>query len=272
MKHCTTILLLTMLLISCGQQTDQRQTNKVLNSEGEANFVWNFENPKTIIYHYSQEVANRFVIGEEGDDQNTQTSADGTLKVVVKESNMADLNLQVSTSFVYPKMGDTMKRENPPTYVQDMAADGSIDDNNTETMFKMLFPLPSSSLGIGETVSIPMKIPLRTTGTVLYTKGNLALTYVGDTVLLERKCAMLEGIIDVTDTKIPDGMDAKVDGGTTGKGKYYFDLKDGLFVKVTVNMTMEYTIEMESTGNMFDGNSYMKNVNFLEVVLEEIED
>lgn len=272
MKHFIAIFLLTILLASCGQQTDQSQMDRASNSESASQFLWDFGKPKTIIYSYTQNVTNTFVIGEEADNKYAYTSAEGTLRVDVSESNMADLKLQVSTSFVAPSSEDTVKHENPPTFVQGMAPDGSMEDDNAETLFKMLFPLPPTFLEIDKTAMIPMKIPLRTTGTVLYTKGSIGLTYVGDTVLLGRKCAMLEGVLDVTDTKIPDGMDAKVEGGTTGKGKYYFDLHDGLFVKVILDMTMEYTIEMEPTGNMFNGNSYIKNVNFFEVVLDEIED
>lgn len=236
--------LITLFLLAstaCGNRPSNKQ----------AGFVWDFEQPRKLVYSFSQHTESQQVFSKEEVAQLYILKSRGTLYVSVGETHTADVNignLIAETTIIDSVRGtrDTLKNQSNPLSFPGMKADGSFSDMNSASMFKMLFPLPALGMKEGETDQLPMEAPLNANGSLMYAKGFNTVTFTGYTDLDGHHCAVLEGKIDITELTPPEGLNGTFSLANLGEGTYYFDLENQYYVGCDVRMGTESLIDMGS--------------------------
>lgn len=260
-----------LLIASCGQQNTNSETSN--NSK----FTWDFTKQRNLIYSYYQIVNNENKMSRNEPANISKMTALGNLKIKIKDTNLADLSLiDIEMNSVdFDSDGnprDTMTHKAPLQVMQDMKPDGSFSDSNIDIMFKLLFPLPSKDLNKGESDIVEMQMPFNANGTRLIAKGFNTLEFSGFETIQERKCAVLNGVIDISDMKVPEELTGEFKNSTTGKATYYFDLEDKIYVGADIDMTMEAFMDTESEDESIRGMYWeMKSQNIFKIRLEKIE-
>ncbi|MCR9173452.1 MAG: hypothetical protein NXI10_13205 [bacterium] len=264
------------LLVSCGNYNSRSQKDTPSDGSNNKEFIWDFDQEKIFIYSYTQTVVANNLLSKNGSGSRAEMKAVGNVNVRVKSDKLADVSLTKMdvTMISFNDDGspsDTTTDRMPNNVVQDMTPNGRFDSPSVDFLFKVLFPLPNRDLKVGETDSIPMKVPFNANGSMLYSKGYNTLTFTGFETIQNRKCAVLEGVIDVSKMDIPEELNGSYKNATTGRATYYFDLKDRCFVGADIYLVMEMfmdsnTDEDEETG-MF---AKMKSDNTFKIRLEKI--
>lgn len=241
-------------------------------------FQWNFSQPRKFVYSFSQIVDGENRWNKDRPIDKTHMAAVGHVNVRVKENKLADLSLtDIEVKSVdYGGDGtpeDTVTTEMSTTVVQDMKADGSFDDSNADILFGLLFPLPNKSLKKGDVDEIPMQMPFNISGSRLFAKGQNTLTFRGYEEIEGRKCAVLNGIINISKLDIPEELKGEYKFSTTGDATYYFDLENGYYVGADIKLVMDVLVDSE-TENEDDFGIYtkMNSDNVYKIRLESIEE
>lgn len=271
MKH----LLITILILSgIGCNKGQTETS----DQNETKFKWDFNQPKKLVYSFSQEIINKDKSSKDREFEESYMEAKGDLYVRIKEDETADLSLtdvkmKSMTIDFDGNPRDTTSMEMPPIVIQGMKTDGSFEDSNTDIMFKILFPLPKTNLDKGESDKIPMQIPFNANGSRLFADGFNTLTYNGTETLEGRVCAVLKGNIDISKMNVPEELSGKYDLSTTGTCTYYFDLEDQIYVGADIKLVMTAMMDTE-TDKDYDFGMYMNmiNNNTFKIRLKRIEE
>ncbi|NQY07037.1 MAG: hypothetical protein HRT68_12835 [Flavobacteriaceae bacterium] len=262
-----------LIFASCGN--GNTKSAKAENSN-EFQFQWDFSKQRKFIYSFSQIVNGENKMDKERPSDKTYTKGLGQLNVRVKENNLADISLtDIEMQMIdYDQEGnprDTMTQKVPNTVVQDMKPDGSFGDSNTDILFDMLFPLPNKNLDEGDSDEIPMQMPFSTNGSRLFAKGQNTLTFAGYEEIEGRNCAVLKGVIDISELDIPEELKGEYECSTTGSATYYFYLEDGYYTGADIKMVMDVMMDTE-TENEDDFGMFMKmkSDNVFKIRLEKI--
>ncbi|RYM34109.1 hypothetical protein ERX46_09115 [Brumimicrobium glaciale] len=263
-----------ILLSSCGSIPKEKVAVDSKNKQ----FIWDFSKEKIYVYSYTQAVETENKMSKSEATTKTFMTGKGNLNVQVKPNNLADLsltNLKLSM-IMFNKDGtprDTMTNETAPTVAQDMRPNGSFDEPNSNTLFNIVFPLPSIDLKEGQSDKIPMKIPFNANGSVLFSKGFNTLTFVGFKTIQDRKCAVLEGIIDISKLEKPEELKGEYKSATTGNASYYFDIDNHCYVGADIHIIMTAMMNTESESqDSFGMYIEMKSDNVFKIRLERIVD
>lgn len=270
------VLAFILFLIGCNsEETKENSSNYSENKD----FIWDFSTKKTFVYSYSQKVNSSNKMDKNDLKSKSYISANGLLKVRVKDNSMADLSLiDIKSKIVSfdekgePK-GDTIENTNPANVIQDMKSDGSFSDQNANIMFDILFPLPSTDLKMNESEKIALQMPFNANGSRLISKGYNNLTFKKYETIENRKCAVLEGTIDITKFEIPEELKGDYKNATTGLATYYFDLENHFYVGADIQLLMEMMMNSESEDDdNFGMFMEISSNNLIKVRLKRIEE
>jgi hypothetical protein len=206
-------------------------------------FTWDFSSQKKIIYSYSQIIESKNQLGVNNILNKSKTIANGSLNVIVKDNNLAnlsitDLKLNMIQFNKDGIAGDTLKNATSMSIPQNMKSNGVFDTENKNIIFDIIFPLPLKSLEVGQKDKIPMRIPFNIENSKLFVNGFNTLEYIGDELFENKKCAVLKGVINVSDLKVPEIYKGIYKGETIGSATYYFDIDNKYFVGADIQMNM----------------------------------
>lgn len=264
-----------LIFASCGNGSTK---SNLIGNSSESQFQWDFSKQRKFIYSYSQIVNGESTMDKEGTALKTYVEGVGHLNIRVKENNLADLSLtDIDMKMVTFKdeesPRDTMTQKVPNSVVQDMKPDGSFGVSTTDILFDVLFPLPTTNLGKGDSEEIPMQMPFNAYGSELHSKGQNTLTFTGYEEIEGRNCAVLKGVIDISKLDIPEELKGEFECSTTGYATYYFDLEDGCYVGADIQMVMVAMIDYETENEMAFGMFMkMKSDNVYKIRLKQIEE
>lgn len=264
-----------LVLFSCG--TTKRQPKEIQTPEAKL-LSWDFSKERSYIYSYSQSVDGFNKMGKNDKGKISLITGVGKLTVDVKENNLADLSFidMEMTMIMFDEdlnPSDTILHNAPINIVQDLKPDGSFADENTNILFKIIFPLPSQKLELNKSEEIPLKIPFNAMGNVLYSTGGNTLTFIRYEEMQGRNCAVFKGVIDVSDLDVPSKLEGEYKCNTTGLATYYFDAEHGYYVGVDVQMMMAVLMETTPDDEEVSGISMaIKNNNIIKIRLEKIEE
>ena len=234
-----------LLLTACGDKVSKNS-----NASGNAEFLWDFSKPQTYVYDYEQTVEMRSTMGRDEPEEKSKISAKGTLKIIVKDENQADISLSdmVINMILFDENGpsDTVNNNAGDMVTPGMGPDGSFKDKNSESMYSMLFPLPEKPIKPGETGERQMQMPFNAGNIMLTISGANKLTFKGYENFEGRNCAVLEGAIDVSKLELPKDAIGNYKSTTTGTGTYYFDLKNKCYVGADVKMVSNVLMDTEN--------------------------
>ncbi len=267
-----------LLCISCSREqadTDESYRNAESNLEGVSRFLpeikkekykkvdpplaapvfrWDFSNARVLhTYAYEQEVRGETDMGVSSSGKSgamkQNMSAKGVLLVKSQGDSTAELvpkDTKMSAKMDFGKDDPkTMEQQMPPFVVQGMKEDGSGSfGNSSQDMFlKMLFPLPSKSLKVGESVDVPAQMPFNAMGSVLRVTGRSRITLTQYVRIGQRTCAQLDVDTDISTLKIPTELKGEYECSSKGTSVFYFDVKDRSFVSGTIAFLIQFSID-----------------------------
>ena len=163
-----------------------------------------------------------------------KSQGDGTGRVVLRDVTMTMEGLGEDA------LAEPMTSHSQPVVVQGMQEDGSFGLGNaaTDAMFRLIFPLPSQPLTVGETATIPFVFPVNVMGSPLEAHGSVSVVLSGLVYARGHQCAQLDSRIEVQNVELPDEITATFRLGVSGQGRYFFDVEEHRLLEATVAVTM----------------------------------
>ena len=139
----------------------------------------------------------------------------------------------------------TMEQKMPPVVMQGMKEDGSgsFGGSQQDMLLKMLFPLPTKSLKVGDWCDVPAQMPFNAMGSVLEVKGRSRITLTRYVKIGNRTCAQLDVDTDISELKVPSELEGEYKCSTKGMSVFYFDVANRSFVSGTIALIMQFSID-----------------------------
>ncbi len=214
-------------------------------------FSWDFSKIQTYIYSFEQVANVEYTIEKNGTGTRARMISKGHLSISIKENNLADFSLtDISTDIIkYNKHGlprDTVTRNTPPTVFQNMKPTSTFDEESANLLITKIMPLPTHTIGIGDTVNIPLQMTFRYSGYVLYAKGANVLTFDRMETIDNRTCAVLTGELNLAINEVPQNMKGSYENTTIGKGTYYFDIENQIYYGADVTISQVNSMDSSS--------------------------
>ena len=218
-------------------------------------FRWDFSKPGVVhTYAFEQEVRNKTDIdssfGGKPGDVGQEMSAKGALLVKSQGDGNAELVLKDMKMSLKMNIGGgedlkTMEQTMPPFVVQGMKEDGSgsFGDSSQDTLVKMLFPLPTKPLKVGEFDDVPSQMPFNAMGSVLPVKGRLRITLTRYVKIGTRTCAQFDVDTDISDLQVPSELKGEYKCSTKGTSVFYFDVEDRSFVSGAIALILQFNVD-----------------------------
>ena len=112
-------------------------------------------------------------------------------------------------------------------------------------LLKMLFPLPSKPIKIGESVDVPAQIPFNAMGSLLQVTGHSRITLTQFVKIGGRTCAQLDVDIDISQIEVPTELKGEYKCSSRGASIFFFDIDSRSFVSGTIALIMQFSINTE---------------------------
>jgi hypothetical protein len=217
-------------------------------------FLWDFSKAKVVhTYSYEQEVRSKTDMGRsfggKSGDLGQEMSAKGLLLIKSQSDKTAELVLKDMKMSMKMDMGEdeskTMEQQMPPVVVQGMKEDGtgSFGNSSQDMLLKMLFPLPSKRLKVGESVDIPAQMPFNAMGSLLQVTGRSRITLTKYVKIGDKTCAQLDVDTDISKLKVPTELKGEYKCSTKGTSVFYFDIENRSFVSGAIALIMQFSID-----------------------------
>ena len=252
-KVITIIITATILICGCGSTEQPLLLNieqyPYAEAPSEAPILrWDFSGYDQ--YRYLIEIDTSSVTNiDAGDlsDDNTQTSTtEGNMVIKSQGDHTARIvleKMEVTTDFS-PDDGNDSDTSNMTGYtivIQDMQEDGTLGSCNTseEALVKLILPLPSTPLELGESVDVPVQVPFYAMGSLLPVKGQITITLQGYVSVNGQLCARLIGDIDISEMDIPEEIEGDYECIITGVSDYLFAVDSKKFILGEVAIVMK---------------------------------
>lgn len=209
----------------------------------ENEILWKFDNFEKLTYEYHQISENKSSMMNFGkQDGKMLSKATGLVIVSPKGDGKADVvfkNVEMSLLSVSEE-GDTipsMKQSVPDFFMQDMNEFGKVEGNlnqQIELLAQTLFSIPSEKIKVGETSKIPVSMPFNMMGSIINVTGFNEVKLES----LQDSKAKVSTVIDISQFDIPKDADVNYECYTKGSSNYTFDVAQGYFETIDLNMTM----------------------------------
>lgn len=218
-------------------------------------FRWDFSRANVVhTYTYEQAVRSKSDMGSSfgsrSGDMGQEISTKGALLIKSQGDGTAELVLKdMKMSMKMNTGGDeepkTMEQTMPPFVVQGMKEDGSgsFGNRSQDMLLKMLFPLPTKALKIGDSVDVPAQMPFNAMGSLLQVKGRSRITLTRYVKIGKHTCAQLDVDTDISELKVPSELKGEYKCSTKGTSVFYFDVENRSFESGTIALVMQFSID-----------------------------
>ncbi|MGY3795173.1 hypothetical protein [uncultured Aquimarina sp.] len=249
------ILLVTLLisLLSCGNEKES--------------FKWNFDSDSKYIYSFSQITNSENKMKKEEKSNKSFISGNGKMIINGKSKNLADLSFEeIKVKLKNDFSRDTISDTQPNSIIQGLQSNGTFQVTSPSNDFiRLLLPLPHKKLSIGDTCKVSLNVPFNINGSLINSKGFNTLTFSNYEDIEGHKCVVLNGEINVSKLDLPDSFEGNYKLTQIGKGKYYFDIEKGIYIKSKVKFELTTLADNEDL-YMSSKSSHEYEINFLDKI------
>lgn len=240
-------------------EVKQKEGPVLAAPESKPVFLWDFSGDTVYPYDFEQTVLSANDMGgmlkKESDKPSGKIDqkihGQGQILIKSKGNGTADFVLKDLTISMTMDAGSkegptTMEQNMPPVVMQGMKEDGfgSYCNNSQDMLFKMLFPLPTQPLQVGESVDVPAQMPFNAMGSTLTVTGRSRITLTRYLEIDQRTCAELSVNIDISDIDVPAEMPGEYMCSVNGDGFFYFDINKRCFVAGTLALLMKIGVNV----------------------------
>jgi hypothetical protein len=221
---------------------------------GAQTFAWDFSKQQVFAYAFDQQVKNEADMGMpiKGAPKHTKQTLSGQGNLLVKSGGIRTAtlvldDLQVRMTADMGQGPKTMQQKAPPTTIQGMKEDGSAatGDSSQAMLIRLLFPLPSRPVKVGESAEAPIEMSFNASGKTLPVKGRSRTTLAGYVRIGERTCARFDSEIKISELDVPSGMPGEYRCEAKGRSVSFFDVKARCFVSGAVALLMHMEMDMK---------------------------
>ncbi|KAB2807720.1 hypothetical protein [Phaeocystidibacter luteus] len=247
-------LAMATVLTGCGNDG-----NSSSSSSGATNFEWTLTEGSRYTYDYSHTTETMHQWAADEEPMRATLLMDGSIEIIGSAADRGNLNTTntVVRMIDYNDEGapvDTMLQELPSNRIEGFASNGSLTGDMSGLYTNYLFPLPPDVIAQGGTSTKAFTTVAKTAEQDYDAKGTNTLTFTGFEQMNGRNCAVLTGDIVFTEVALPEGEVGERSYTVEGKGKYYFDVENGLYVKSSVEITTHIFVNTKIPEN--DGRGY----------------
>ncbi len=253
-------------------------------------FRWDFSKKKVQTYSFEQTVSTKsetgLGMGSDSSDPEQNMSAKGTLLIKSQGDGTAelvlkDMNVGMQITINKAEGPKTLEQAMPNFAVQGVKEDGtgSFGDSSQDMLLKLIFPLPSKALKIGESVDAPAQIPFNAMGSLLQVTGRSRITLARYVLIGSRTCAQFDVDIDISKLKVPSELEGEYTCSAKGAAVFYFDVNTRAFVSGSTAFLMQFNIDTPTPKMSVQGEQpqdlperikmSMKSDNFIHVSAQE---
>lgn len=216
---------------------------------------WDFSAGKVYQYDFSQQVVTSSDMSgmsahKNKDESSQKMEGYGKLSLKSEGNNIARLVLEDFIMSMEINMPDSdepkvMSSQMPPFVVQGVKDDGSMELGNSsqELFFQTLFPLPPNPLSIGESVSVPAKMPFNAMGSLLHVTGTFDIKLIDYVQINGKTCAKLQTEIDISKINVPEEILGNYRCQIKGRSIFFFNIEDRHFISGKVAMLMSMRVK-----------------------------
>jgi hypothetical protein len=263
------ILMLWLVTPSCAENSASEAKSQFLGEINYREYIetnapsalkeyrWDFSSEATHTYSYEQDIEMDADFGDFGGGKTPASgqsiTAKGSLLVKSKGNGTADIVLKDIKTKTEMNFGNgeepkTMEQTSPPTVMQGMREDGSgsVGDSSQNAMLKLLFPLPTKPLKVGESVDIPASMPFNAMGSMLHVKGHVRVTLARYVTIGNGVYAQFNIKIDIAELDVPEELEGEYECWVKGDGVYYFDVAQHRFASGTTAVLMRISVDAPS--------------------------
>ncbi len=187
--------------------------------EGKQLFRWDFSKKRKFAYDYEQTVKTNNM------GTNINMDATATISMNTKGDKTATLVFKDMKTSMFAGM------KQPPVVLQGVTEDSKLPGGipTQADMVKLLFPLPDKLLAVGESASVPTRMPFNAYGSLLWVEGETKITLAKYVTIDDHICAKFDLQIDISRIDVPEELGGEYRCSTKGTGVTYFDTKDRCF-------------------------------------------
>lgn len=205
---------------------------KVSFPEGEQAFRWDFS--KKHVYVYDLEQKAKTTVSRRVQEQlgrgnlSVESKGDGTATMIVSD--------------VVLESRPDMKV--PPTVMDGLAEDSGLpEDASGEVTLRFLFPLPQEGVEVGESVSIPARMPVNADGNILWAQGRIDITLKEYVEVDAVACAKFDMEMNITKLDVPEDLPGNYECSLTGRGVVLFNIGERCFQSGDLSVTLRMVVE-----------------------------
>jgi len=271
-----TLVITLPVFLGCGNNTPKETLEP--ESTSTPSFQWDFSKNRTFVYSYYQSVKAQNHMQEGVPADLSEITMLGKMNVAVQGVTSADLSLTEGNSsmLLFDALGkqkDSMYQKVPDVVVQGMNAKGQFLNQNTDLLFKLLFPLPDKMLEMGASEEVKMQMPFNISGSQLFVHGKRTLTYIENKEMEGRQCAVLESKVNVSELTVPEQLKGAFKSIAVASGRYYFDLEQHVYVGSDIELKMDILVDQrEGKEHAIGQYVKMNSVNEFKLRLIEIKE
>lgn len=259
--YSVALILLFVSVLSGGEPAVSRHMGKIYMNYPEARIPvaapllrWDFTEGKNYEYtlHSDSEMSMKTNLSPQTatheEDAPFRFTADGKITVRSKQNHTADLIFKQIVAKTEDETQSNIRVEQPPTVLQGMKEDGSMEISraSTDMFLQTLFPLPPGPLVPGQSTDIPMVMPFNANGSLLNVKGTNHITVKRYVTIDNRTCAEIVSEFVVADLDVPPELKGKYVASLRGASVFYFDVESRSFHSGRVALLFQTDIESPS--------------------------
>ena len=235
-------------------------------------FKWNFNKDRKLHYSFSSESENNIYDGLTERDNYFHQRLTGILLVEPKRNGTADFYTIENEILLYEEDGsvrDTMNMEisNREKGRKPEKGSGVVQ---LATIYDMIFPLPQDLISVGETTEYKVKRAINVHGISGFVLGTYKLVFDRYEEMLGRKCAVLEGELEISDLSMLPTSDNFIESSLSASGTFYFDLENRNYVAADVEIE-ENMHFIPDDDNAFPSESKTDGTSVIKVRLDTIQ-
>lgn len=261
------------MLFSCCSNLKQVKTD---GNSKKIKLIWDFSIEKNLIYSLTRTTTTEFNKSKNGPILKSIITGKGTINVQAKSNNLGDFSItNYKSNYKWFKEDGTLK-DSISILIQteteeDIKPNGSFGESENGNLFKLLMPLPSSNMQIGESYKVPMKI-LFNDDPIIFAEGFNTITFTEVKYIHDRKCAVFNGILDVSNLNISKDLEGDFRIKITGDTKYYFDIAERCYVSVDIHMVENKLMDVKSKAPKRPNFYSMESHDVFEIRLQRVVD
>ena len=210
---------------------------------------WDFSGGFKQTYSFNQQNQTKTDLGVSQGTSQQHMNANGLMKISSNQDQTAKVSvtdIEISLLMDPEDKSTEFTQTVPPVVIMALPEDSSLSWENSQRYGKLdhLFPIPSTSLSVGESSTVPIETRFNAMGTSLRVTGTSTITLVQFVQTEHCQCAQLLLQNQIDQLEVPEELEGEYSFWSQEHGIFYFDPKTRSFTEGTMISLMAFSIDV----------------------------